>query len=279
MAALESTNASTQSTAALALVSRPLTPELERAIRSVRPAGKGAEEAVRCLKARLPGLVSLDALIARLPPEDDAVWPSNVDMSTCYVSVLAGRVEEDPLRVVRALLPFAFSYPGRLREPALAAFRKARLSEMPPDVQRALREGWNDGMGIRAAIALRADEIAPHLLEDWLRSNDPKVRRSACHSVGDAQRPSAFRLIVRAAAEYPDDKELYFALRSGDIGPVLADMALDTKEASAVRRRALELLGTLGSARQIEALAPLLSDPDPEIRAYAEAATAALRER
>ena len=153
------------------------------------------------------------------------------------------------------------------------------MSELPPDVERALREGWHDGMGIRAAIALRADEIAPHLLEEWLRSSDPKIRLSACRSLGLTQRPSAFRLIARAAAEYSDDKEFFSALRSGDSGLVLVELALCASETHAVRRRALELLGALGSAKHIEALAPLLRDPDPEIRAYAEAATAELRER
>ena len=125
VAALDSKNAGTQRGAALTLASFPLTLELESAIRSMGGAGRGAEEAVRCLKARLPDLASLDALMAHLPPKDDAIWPPDVDEGTCFVSVLAGRVEEDPLRVVRALLPFAFSYPARLREPTLAAFKKS----------------------------------------------------------------------------------------------------------------------------------------------------------
>jgi hypothetical protein len=279
VAALDSKNAGTQRGAALKLASFPLTLELESAIRSMGGARRGAEEAVLCLKGRLPDLASLDALMAYLPPRDSAAWPSGVDESVCFVSVLAARVEEDPLRVVRALLPFAFSYLARLRDPALAAFKKSGLSELPADVERALREGWHDGLAVRAAIALRADEIAPHLLEEWLRSSDPKIRLSACRSLADTRRPSAFRLIARAASEYSDDKEFFSALRRGDAGPVLVELALDASETHAVRRRALELLGSLGSAKHVDALAPLLSDADPEIRAYAEAATAALRER
>jgi len=285
IAALASTSAHRQRAAALTLASLGMTPELELAIRSASPADESAQAAVQCLKARLPDLVSLDSLVAHLPSRNKAVsrTRTRVDETTCFASVLSTRVREDPLRVVRALLPLALSAPARIGGPTLAAVEDARLPEIPPDILRQLREGWNEGMNIRAAIALRADELAPQLLEEWLRSSDTRVRQSARHFLVRAPRPSAIRLVVRAAADLPDDRGFFLTLRGSgrdrDVGSVLADQALDASEPLAARLRALEFLAELGSVSQLAALDGLLVSPDPELRAYAEAAASALRNR
>jgi hypothetical protein len=67
--------------------------------------------------------------------------------------------------------------------------------------------------------------------------------------------------------------------KAHDVSDALADVALDEARPAYERQAALEALGSLGDPAVLPRLESLRGAADPSLRAYAEAATAALRAR
>jgi hypothetical protein len=281
--ALSSSEWSVQADAIDTLLKRRMTPELAQAIRDSQPLNAVLAEKRVCLEARLPGRETLGWILSKLPV-DDAIWPPDVDQCECLLKALASRSEEAPERIAVALLPFAMSYPLRLREAALQGLSRIELHELSPEIRRLIDDGWHRGLAVKAAFALRADELAPERVEAWLFDPEDSVRRATRSSLESAPRQAAARLLVSQALEHRDDRDLVRSLRARersqhDVTDELIQVALDPAMFSDSRQGALELLASLGDASLVPRLEPLRSGADPVLRAYAEAAIKALEKR
>lgn len=231
-----------------------------------------------------PGEDEIAAAIAALATED-AVWPGNVDHALCLVEALGGRATEDPGRIRSALLPFAFALPGRLRGAALDGLSRVPLREMTPELRNASQGAFSASMPVGAALALGLDEeTAPGLVEEWLASSEPAAGSTIRLHLARSPKPAAAAFVADHLAREPGSP-LFVTLakerqrRMRDVWDALADLALDEARPSDERRGALEALGTIGDRAVAARLEPLASASDPALRAYAEAAIAALRAR
>ena len=266
------------------LLKRQVTAELAAAVAAVGPANSAIAQRLDCLRARAPGEPAIDLAVEQLAAFD-AVWPSNVDHALCLVEVLAARAVEQPDRIRDALIPYAMSYPGRLRSAALEGLTKLPLGEMSPKLQEASAQAVSASFPVGAALALGLDEdTAPELVEEWLQSPEPSassvIRR---HLVGSPKRSAAVFIALRLVLD-PGNPELLGLARArgekaGDVSDALADIALDEARALHERQAALELIGTTGQPATLARIEPLVAASDTALRSYAEAAVAALRAR
>jgi hypothetical protein len=268
----------------LAAVSRPVTRPRPTPKPTPTPAPTPTPRPISACLSLRPGENEIGAAIAALE-EEDAVWPGSVDHALCLVEALGGRATEDPDRIRDALIPFAFSLPGRLRGAALEGLSKVPLQEMTPGLRRASQGAVSASMPVRAALALGLDEeTVPHLVEEWLASPEPAARSTIrLHLVTSPKRAAAVFVADQLARE-PGNRELVSLAterehRMRDVSDALADVALDETRPSHERRGALEALGSLGDPAVVSRLEPLRAAAEPALRAYAEAATAALRSR
>lgn len=231
-----------------------------------------------------PGEDEIGAAIAALAKED-AIWPGSVDHALCLVEALGGRATEDPDRIRDALIPYAFSLPGRLRGAALAGLSKVPLRHMTPRLREASEGAVSASMPVRAALVLGLDEeTAPDLVEEWLASPEPSAQSAIrTHLVTSPKRAAAAFIADRLAREPGREGMVRLAKareeKAHDVSDALADVALDEARPAYERQAALEALGSLGDPAILPRLEPLRSAADPSLRAYAEAATAALRSR
>jgi HEAT repeat protein len=283
LAALGSSQPATQLKAIDTLMQRRMTPELAAAVRKSSPANEALAKKLSCLKARVPGRASIEWAIVQLR-DHDAVWASDMDQCVCLVEALANRVEEDPVTIAEALFPFALSYVGRPRGPALKALSNARLKQLTPGLRRGIEEGWHSSLTVRAAFALGVPEIAPDLVERWLFDSDDRAQRAARSALAEHPGAASARLLVRAIVGSREDPELLRRLREReaaqhDASDQLVSLALDGTESSTRRQRALELLSTVGDHTAVPRLASLQAADDPVLRAYAAAAAAELKKR
>ena len=283
IAALSSRNPSAQFAAAERLRRSVMTPELEGAIRSCVPATPQVEAKLNCLRARLPGQAAIDWTVARLA-KHDAVWSSEVDECVCLLEALAARVDESPEPIARAVFPFAMSYIARPREPALRALASARLRSVPPAIRSQIDNAWHHQLAVRAALTLGVSHLDPDAVEQWLFDPDLDQRARSRSAVVESNDPASARVLVRSLLDHPEDADLVRRFserdrRHQDASAELVGVALDESASQGSRQRALEVLGTLGSRKSASLLAPLLRHPDQGLRAYAEAAAAALEKR
>lgn len=235
-----------------------------------------------CLRIPTPAQDEITAAIGALA-QYDAVWPDSVDDAECLVEALAARANEDPDRIRDALIPYAFSLPARLRGPALDGLRKVPLREVSPALRKASEEAVSASFPVRAALALGLDEeSAPHLVEEWLNSPEPSARGAIREHLRRSPKRAAAVFLANGLARDPGNASLVGLARerdavTHDVSDALADVALDELRSPGERQAALEALGTTGEAAVAPRLEPLRGAADPTLRAYAEAALAALR--
>lgn len=283
VAALSSRNASAQFSAIERLRRSAMTPELVSAIKRCVPATPQVEAKLNCLRARLPGQAAIDWTVARLA-KHDAVWSSEVDECVCLLEALADRVDESPEPIARAVFPFALSYIARPREPALRALASARLTTLPPAIRAQIDNAWHHQLAVRAALTLGMSRLDPYAVEQWLFDPDLDQRARSRSAVVESNDPASAHVLVRSLLDHADDADLVRCFserdrRHQDASAELVGVALDESAPQGSRQRALELLGTLGSRKSAELVAPLLRHPDQGLRAYAEAASVALAKR
>ena len=235
-----------------------------------------------CLRAPTPAQDEITAAIEALA-KYDAVWPDSVGDAECLVEALAARAGEDPERIRDALIPYAFSLPARLRGPALDGLRKVPLREISPALRKASEGAVSASFPVRAALALGLDEeSAPHLVEEWLNSPEPSAQGAIREHLRRSPKRAAAVFIANALALDPGNATLVGLARARDaqahdVSDALAELALDELRSLGERQAALEALGTTGDPAVAPRLEPLRGAADPTLRAYAEAALAALR--
>jgi hypothetical protein len=236
-----------------------------------------------CLHAP-PGHDEIGAAIEALA-EWDPVWPSNVDDALCLVEALAGRAGEDPDRIRDALIPYAFSYVGRLNRAALAGLSKVPLTHMTPKLRAASEGAVSAAMPVWAALALGLDEeTAPDLVQEWLSSPERSARSAIGRHLVSSPKPAAAARIADALARDAGNVEFVQLAKARDakqrdMSDALADLALDEARQLYERQAALEALGTFGGPAVLPRIERLLGAGEPSLRTYAETAVDLLRTR
>jgi hypothetical protein len=282
IAALATSDQATQLDAVNVLLHRQMTPELAVALSGVRPLHAWAEEGLACLRARAGGAEGIDVAIRELARQD-AAWPGKVDHALCLVRALSARASEQPDRIRDALIPYAMAIPARLRGAALEGLARVPVREMPPKLREAAAEAMSASMPVAAALALGLDEeTAPDVVDEFLQSGEASARSTIRAHLVSSPKPAAASFIAERLVRDPRDGDLVRLAKArsekhGDVAPALADVALDETRELHERQAALELAGSLGDPALVARLEPLTAAPDGNLRAYAEAAVAALR--
>jgi len=281
IAALAASEEGAQWDAVNVLLRRQMTPELAAAAAAARPASPTNAERLACLRARGPGADAITAAVEGLG-KLDAIWPGDVGHALCLIEALAARATDDPDRIRDALIPYAMSYPARLRRAAIAGLEKVPLREMSPKLREASEWAVSASLPVYAALALGLDEeTAPELVEQWLESPEPSARSAISGHLARSPKRSAAVFIANRLVRDPGNAGLVRLARARDPKPndvalALAEIALDEARPLHERQAALERLATLGEAAVVPRIEPLRGAADPALRSYAEAALAAL---
>jgi HEAT repeat protein len=216
-----------------------------------------ARDAIRATLKGVPAARGGAIALARHLPPDEAValiLPFAAGPDALLADVAGGAIEELGAGAWPGLRAALASQDGPARRGALAAVARAAERGLPRD---------------EAAAA-----VAPLLGEA-----DPAVRLAAADALWRLRSPAAVPALLQAVGD-PDAGvrvKVFGALggfgRGSNAAEVGAALVAGTRDASpAVREQAAQGLATLGPpyARWIEALAPLLDDPDAGVRAAAE---------